>query len=309
MGNRFSDEELVIAKSVDLTEVARRFGYSVAKIGRHHTLKEMDSIRIHNRKNWFRWSNNTGGSQIDFLCEICDMEIKDAITWLLDFAGYKRSEDGSGRQELKNQVKEIPQEKVAFTLPIAANDNNRVYKYLNEERRINTAVIDYFVNRGLVYESRQYHNVVFVSKDKKGNAKHAHIKAIHNKSIKYDVTGSDKNYGFNITNENSTQLKVFEGAIDLLSYVEIFTDYETNKLALGMLWDAPLTTFLNENPQINTIDLCLDDDEPGREAARRLYEKYGGLGYQVSDSPPPMGYKDYNDWLKATMLEPFMGAR
>lgn len=53
---RFTQEELSIAKSVDLCEVATRLGYTVKRIGRYHTLKEMDSIRIYNRSHWFRWS-------------------------------------------------------------------------------------------------------------------------------------------------------------------------------------------------------------------------------------------------------------
>ena len=47
-----------------------------------------------------------------------------------------------------------------------------------------------------------------------------------------DIPGNDKNYGFNVVNENSTELVVFEAAIDLMSYVDIFTDYESNKLSL-----------------------------------------------------------------------------
>ncbi len=47
-----------------------------------------------------------------------------------------------------------------------------------------------------------------------------------------------------MVNVNSTELVVFEAAIDLMSYVDIFADYESNKLALGMLADAPLETFL-----------------------------------------------------------------
>ncbi len=64
------------------------------------------------------------------------------------------------------------------------------------------------------------------------------------KPFKCDVAGNDKNYGFNVVNVNSTELVVFEAAIDLMSYVDIFADYESNKLALGMLADAPLETFL-----------------------------------------------------------------
>lgn len=54
--NSFTNEELTIAKSVDLTAVAENLGYTVRKVGNYHTLKEMDSIRIYDRRSWFRWS-------------------------------------------------------------------------------------------------------------------------------------------------------------------------------------------------------------------------------------------------------------
>ena len=47
---KFNEEELWIAKSVDLCEVAASLGYTVKKIGRYYTLKEMDSIRIYDRR-------------------------------------------------------------------------------------------------------------------------------------------------------------------------------------------------------------------------------------------------------------------
>lgn len=87
-----------------------------------------------------------------------------------------------------------------------------------------------------------------------------------------------------------------------MSYVDIFADHESNKLALGMLADAPLETFLREHPQISFIRFCLDGDSPGRKAAAELMEKYYGLGYEIEDCPPPAGYKDYNEWLVATKL-------
>ena len=87
-----------------------------------------------------------------------------------------------------------------------------------------------------------------------------------------------------------------------MSYVDIFADYESNKLALGMLADAPLETFLREYPQITSIRFCLDGDEPGRKAAAELMRKYYELGYEVEDCPPPAGYKDYNEWLVAAKL-------
>ena len=118
----------------------------------------------------------------------------------------------------------------------------------------------------------------------------------------YDIATDEFETGDDVVNENSTELVVFEAAIDLMSYVDIFTDYESNKLALGMLADAPLETFLREHPQITSIRFCLDGDEPGRKAAAELMRKYYELGYEVEDCPPPAGYKDYNEWLVAAKL-------
>lgn len=56
MEGRFTEEELAIAKSVDLCAVAESLGYTVKRIGKYHTLKEMDSIRIYDRSHWYRWS-------------------------------------------------------------------------------------------------------------------------------------------------------------------------------------------------------------------------------------------------------------
>ena len=50
--NRFTADELAIAKSVDLVDVASHLGFTPKKIGRFYTLKEMDSIRIYNRSHW-----------------------------------------------------------------------------------------------------------------------------------------------------------------------------------------------------------------------------------------------------------------
>lgn len=304
----FTEEELTIAKSVDLNSVAERLGYTVCCIGKYYTLKEMDSIRIYNRTHWFRWSRQydkgeNGGSQIDFLRVFAGMEIKEAVFWLLDFAGYRRNENVCRKAVAVNYVKkaEVKQKK-AFILPEPAVNNNYLYSYLNEKRAISITVIDYFIKSGLIYEARDYHNIVFKGNDKSGNTRFASMRGVfdHNgKGFRCDVGGSDKNYGFHVFNDDSDELIIFEAAIDLISYMDICNDFETNKLALGMLSDAPLTTFLKEHPQVKKIRLSLDNDEPGRKAAGELKTKYEGLSYEVSDCPPPHPYKDYNEWLVA----------
>ena len=149
MDGRFTDEELAIAKSVDLCAVAESLGYTVKRIGKYHTLKEMDSIRIYNRSHWYRWSRqfdkgNNGGSQIDFLRVFCGMSVKEAVFWLLDFAGYRRIENPV-KQPLVHQVsKKQTEERKPFVLPEPAGDNSYLISYLNQERGISRAVIDLF---------------------------------------------------------------------------------------------------------------------------------------------------------------------
>ena len=304
-GSRFTEEEVAIAKSVDLTAVASSLGFTVKRVGRYHTLKEMDSIRIYNRSHWFRWSRqyekgNNGGSQIDFLRVFAGMEVKEAVFWLLDFVGYRRVQEEDKKLELKYQVSVEPEKTKDFVLPLPSKDNSYLYSYLREDRGLSDSVINYFIEKDLIYESRHYHNVVFKGNDKEGMTRFASMRGLFDKegkSFKCDVAGNDKNYGFNVTNVESTELIVFEAAIDLMSYMDIFSDFESNKLALGMLADAPLITLLTENPQISFIRFCLDNDEPGRKASQELCEKYYGLGYEVEDSPPPTGFKDFNEWL------------
>ena len=276
--NRFTEEELALAKSADLTAVAAALGYTVRRVGRYHTLKEMDSIRIYDRSHWFRWSRrydgkDNGGSQIDFLRVFGGMDVKEAVFWLLDFMGYSKG-NTSLKQPLRHQVEATAKEEVKeFILPERSRDNRYLYGYLQKERGISKRVIDFFVTRGLIYESMPYHNIVFLGNDKEGIPRFASMRGVFDKNgkcFKCDVEGNDKRYGFNVRNQDSKELIVFEAAIDLMSYVELTGDCNSNLLALGMVADAPLETYLEENPQIEIIKFGLDNDLPGRKASEIL---------------------------------------
>ena len=303
----YTDEELAIAKSVDLVAVANALGYQTKRVGSYHTIKEMDSIRIYNRKTWYRWSRQyesegRDGTQIDFLMTFGNYDFKEAVAWLLDFAGYRRMPEAE-KKPLKNQApKTKEKEKKPFALPTPARNNTYLYSYLINERGISKETVDWFVDKGLIYESRDYHNIIFKGLDSSGNCKFASMRGVFDgrgKPFKCDVEGNDKNYGFNIRNPESRDVVVFEGAIDLMSYMDIQGDFDSNMIALGMTADAPLETFLKENPQIGSIRFCLDNDEAGRKATEVLLRKYYELGYEVEDYPPPKGSKDYNEWLMA----------
>ena len=69
--NRFTDTEMQIAKETDLPELLTHLGYQVRRIGRYHTTAEMDSLRIKNRRTWYRYSERVGGDAITFLQHFC----------------------------------------------------------------------------------------------------------------------------------------------------------------------------------------------------------------------------------------------
>jgi hypothetical protein len=303
---RFTEEELAIAKSVDLCAVAESLGYTVKRVGRFYTLKEMDSMRIYDRSHWFRWSKQyekgeNGGSQIDFLRVFAGMSVKEAVFWLVDFAGCRREHYESEKGKIKVPEEKKPDRK-EFVLPKPAADNRYLISYLTKERRIRLETVNYFLAKRLLYESAQYHNLVFCGKDAAGVVRFASMRGVFDrdgKSFKCDVAGNDKRYGFNDVHEECSRVFVFESAIDLMSYTDMFDDYTSNKVALGMLGDAPLATFLEEHPHIRSIGFCLDNDEPGRKATGHLLEKYQRAGYEVSEIRIPAEYKDMNEWHAA----------
>lgn len=295
---RFTQEEIEIAKQADLCAVASSMGYTVRRVGKYHTLKEMDSIRIYNRTHWYRWSEKSGGSQIDFLKQFGGMDFVGAVEWLLDFVGCRKGQD---LEKLIRVVKpEKPEPEKAFVLPEYAGSNAYLYHYLEQERGISREVIDFFVGAGLLYEARQYHNMVFVGTDASGTPRFASMRGVFDKNgkgFKCDVAGNDKRYGFNVVRKESSRVVVFEAAIDLMSHMTIYPMQKDNMVALGMLADTPLQTFLKEHQDIKEIAFGLDNDKWGRKAAAELTEKYKAAGYLVEDVAPPQEYKDYNKWL------------
>lgn len=325
MAYQFSGEQITQAKEVSLTALAAHYGYHPEHVGNQlFTLKEHDSIRIYNDRTWYRWSKagtrgEEGGSQIDFLMQFCDVDsIADAIRILLEFQGIsvqdpawkEHIEDG----KLRHQADALPQkERSEFVLPepMAEGNYRRAYAYLMKTRGLSQKVVDYFVkDLGILYEEKEHHNLVFLGKDKEGVVRYATKRGtadIYGKKYRGDVAGNDKNYGINIVNTDSDELKVFEANIDLMSYLDVTGDYQSNKLVLGMVADNPLVQFLKDYHHIKKIGFCLDNDKAGMNAIygdeekghQGLLKKYMLQGYQTHADivPKESGCKDWNEYL------------
>ena len=295
MGRVLSDEMIEKAKSADLCDVAKALGFTVIRVGTCHSIKEMDSIRIYNRRSWYRFSDGTGGSQIDFLRVFSGMDFVEAVKYLQGFSSFLLSAEAE-------QSLHVTENKGGFVLPVPSSDNLRVIRYLTNERMISEKTVEKFIGDGYVYEEKKYHNIVFVGADVLGNPKCAFMRGIYEKngkSFKCDVPGSDKNYGFHMEVQESDTVRVYESAIDLMSFYDATSLSSDHLLALGMTADKPLDRYLLDRKAIRKIVLSLDNDDPGNKAAEKICKKYEERGYEVNNLGSPKGYKDYNEWLVA----------
>ena len=305
----YTQEERAEALTTSLTALAQELGYTPMRCGSHYSLKEMDSLVIYNDASWKRWSgkgNRTGGSQIDFLLEFSNVSsVPEAINYLLRFQGKSPEHVVAAERHIDWK---IPTSE--FVLPEKNKNYRRLYAYLIKTRKLSPDVVNDFVHRGLIYESKEHHNLVFCGMDKQGVVRYAGMRGTSNlaeKAFKCDVPGNDKNYGVNIVNKENPELKVFEGVIDCMSYIDMYNDHFSNKLVLGMVDDHPLIRFLEEYSHIKRISFCLDNDRAGQRAVYGetlsngeyklgLKEKYEKLGYEVTIEIPPEG-KDFNESL------------
>ena len=225
---RFTDTEIQIARKTDLLELLTHLGYQVKRIGRYHTTAEMDSLRIKDRRTWFRYSQNTGGDAITLVQQFCDKTFPEAVEYLLTFNGRARDSPAKAVPSVKRDEVQKP-----FTLPPRNTDDRRVFAYLRK-RGIAAQVIRQFMNRGLLYEDAEHHNCVFVGKNSAGQAKYAGLRGTYDrdgKGFRGDVTGSDKNTGFPIPSDPSLDLvHVFEAPIDLMSYLSLHREPINAKL-------------------------------------------------------------------------------
>ena len=92
-------------------------------------------------------------------------------------------------------------------------------------------------------------------------------------------------------------LYVFEAPIDLLSFLTLYPDrwQEHSYVALCGTGGQAVCWMLEQHPSLQSVVLCLDHDEPGQTAARRLQEELQGAGYHSGILLPV--HKDWNDDL------------
>ena len=302
----FTQDQIDKAKSIDLLTYLKNNNPDELVFDSRNSYKTRthDSLKISNGM-WFWFSRGIGGkSALDYLINVEGYSFTDAVSHLINQRGLEKKY--IPKQELTEK------EKIdRLDLPVKAYTNNKVISYL-ASRGISKNIIDECINKGLIYQEYPKNNVVFVGFDESNNPRYAGVRGTNASRYMHDAYGSDKAYSFKLKAiTDSNVVHIFEGARDLLSYAtfkELNNELwdEENLLSLAGVYNPgqdvfnakvpkTITTFLKNNPCVDTIILHLDNDEAGRIATRAIQNSLS-VSYKVIDDPPKNG-KDVNKSL------------
>ena len=147
----FTDEQKGQARRTDLVCLLRRQGETLKRSGSEYEWRD-GSAKVTIRGNlWFHQYEQVGGDAIDFVRRFMGKDYPEAIEYLLGGCGGTLTVSPP-----------IIKERKPFVLPKKNDTMRRVYAYLVNTRDIDSEVLNAFVKAGMIYESADYHNAVFV---------------------------------------------------------------------------------------------------------------------------------------------------
>lgn len=288
----FTEEQKQAARQIDIAGLLHSQGEILKRSGSEYEWRD-GSAKVTVRGNlWYHQYEEVGGDAIDFVRRYYNKSYPEAMEYLL--GGYGGTLTVSPPIEKETKL---------FELPPKNDRMSRVYAYLIRRRKIDKDVLDAFVRKGMIYESADYHNAVFVGFDTDGVPRHAHKRGTGSQSsYKGNIGGSLPEYSFHWHGQ-SEKLYLFEAPIDLLSFISMNKDkwQQHSYAACCGVADHVLWQMIKDNPHIEKVYLCLDNDEPGQQAAERIIGKLAEKGIPSEILTPTL--KDWNEDLLFTEQE------
>lgn len=300
-----SKKQIEQAKQIDLLTYMQTYEPGAVKksSANEYCLIEHDSLKISNSK-WHWHSRGIGGKDaLTFLVKVRGMDFVEAVRTLCD----GRSISFSYPQINTKPPPSKP--KAKFILPQPYADNFRAFAYL-QGRGVDAEIINRCIADKTLYESKKYHNVVFVGKDIDNKPRFACLRSTIN-NFRQDIEGSDKRFCFSIpASEPGTRfLMIAEAPIDILSLATLrkMDGSGADKyhyLSLGGTSALSVIQYLTDRPEIDHVIVCLDNDAAGRKAHERVKqaietdENLKNRHISIIVEPAPAG-KDFNDTLVA----------
>ena len=295
---QWSESEKEQAKKADYEYVLQTIGEPYKREGNQIRLVKHDSLVISNGKWHWHSRNMGGGNPVDFLMKYKNYTYNKTMETILNTKGIEITNNNHNYSS-PSKTKEYANLKI----PERNSNSRRVFAYLSKTRCIDPQIISDLMHEKMIYESKLYHNCVFVGKDTDGNIKYIAEKGTLTnveKAYSGEKEGSDKSFGFEIKGTDDT-VCVFESPIDSMSYATLYKAQvykKTSLISLGSVSPMKLEQFLKDNPNVKNICLCLDNDECGLKAMDKFESKFKESGYNINRHTPDMdNVKDWNEQL------------
>ena len=288
----YTQEQKDRARTTDLVDLLQRQGEHLKRSGAEYQWRD-GSNKVTIRGNlWYHQYDQVGGDAIDFVRRFYNKDYPEAMEYLLNGYGGTLTAAPPAKKEVKE-----------FEMPQRNENMRRVYAYLLHQRGLSRDVVYAFAHKNMIYESLPHHNAVFVGYDTDGVPRHAHKRGTGSQSTyKGNAEGCIPEYSFH-WNGTSNKIFLFEAPIDMLSYISL-NPYQWQKntyAASCSVADRVLFQCLKDNPQIKEVYLCLDNDEAGQTAAKRISDKLFIQGYKTEILTPI--HKDWNEDLIISQKE------
>jgi hypothetical protein len=282
---KYTKEQKDLARSSNVADVLLRLGETVSTCGKEYVWESPQGLVTLHNNVWFNHYQQKGGDVIDFLKEFYDKNYIEALEFLL-----------SEKINVCEKV-EKPKQKNEFQIPKFSSSMKRVYGYLIKTRGIDSEIVNEFAKQGMIKESKDFHNALFIGYDNENNIKHIHQRGTYpGNSFKNNIEQSDNNYSFHWNGSND-KLYLFEAPIDMLSFISMNkNDWKKNNYASACsVSDRVLFQTLTDNPNIKKVYICFDNDKAGHLASDRIIPKLKELNYIAERLVP--NEKDWNEDL------------
>lgn len=308
----YNKEEIQKAKSVDLVKLLQSMNIELRKENNAYRVVDYQGgLYVFEKNNnltsgFYYHKENLKGNAIDFCKKIFNETYVDAIKRLLDFEKKHSIESASVMYPKKKTI----ETKKEFVMPGRDKDIKQAYSYLIKTRKINKGLVDKCIKYGIIRQFREGQHVYvgFIGKDKNNKEQYLMLRStLTNSSFKKEYLNSNKCYGFKIFNKESvetqkTNIFIFESAIDLLSYMTLNRDKTLSDnvfISMGGVSSLALNKFVEEyNPNINSINICFDNDKTGIDKSEKLKSEISDKYKDVTINIFKPVYKDYNEQLK-----------
>lgn len=312
---RYTKEELEQAQRQDIVEYLNFMGYGLKKEGYYYRGENHDSMVINSRNGKWSWNSKDlkGNRPVELLKQILIYDFGydeksafiSAIKKLARTEGQNLDYQYNKNQNDNRKVKDT-QVKRDFILPKRNATCDRIIAYLCNARGLDYDIVKSLILKKKIYETERFHNVCFVAYDKNNVPKHAFLRGTYlEKSFKQDIENSKKEYGFTLMgSSNSNKVYCFESAIDAISHATLYKINNNNyinghRLSLHGTSSLALEEFLKNNPKIEEIIFCLDNDDTGIRRSEKLCVEFSEKNYRTFKQIPQE--KDYNEQLKKVL--------